>query len=391
MAKKKYNDEKFRDLTKEIDLEAFRDSVKSEFLDFDDARIQSRCTYPAWYLLLVILCGYLAGCNTIEDISDYAKLRAAWFTDLTGTAYGTLSYNTLWWFLARVNPEAFKQQLSKWFKRLPVKLKDQLLLIDGKRLRGVSNDEHITHLVELFAAEDRLVIAQSKVPKKAGEAQALPELLDTVDITGAIVSMDALYAHVKDIQVILDRGADYIVGIKDNQPTLAAEVRNVFQQAYDANYEYVDIDRMEKCEKGHGRILVQQIAVMTDLDWLPQRDEWQLKSLVEVRSERNISGAAEPSVRYYGSSRAGTSKQFSDWIKNHWAIENNLHWVADVVYGEDASLADAGHAAENMSLIRRITMNIIQAFDPSRGISAARRCATHCPEYLRGLLGKVFC
>jgi predicted transposase YbfD/YdcC len=391
MARKKRIDKKFLELTKEIDIEKFRDSVKSEFHNITDLRDSKRIKYPAWYVTLVILCGYLAGCNTIEDIADYSSLKGAWFSELTGTTYGGPCYNTIWWFLVRLEPQAFKQLLTNWFQRLPRDLVGQLLVIDGKRLRGVSKDKYITHLVELFAAQDRLVIAQAKVPDKKGEAQALPELLDAVDIKGAIVSFDALYTHIEETQQVRKRGAHFIAGIKGNQPKLHDETMNYFEQAYSVDYEGVDVDRFQSCEKGHGRIEERKICVSKNIDWLPQKEEWELKALIEVRSKRLIKGKSETATRYYGASCEGSAKQFAGWIREHWSIENNLHWVADVVFKEDASLGDTGHSAENMSLIRRLAMNIIQVFDGERGISAARRCATHSPEYLRGLLGKVFC
>ena len=390
MARKKV-DKKFLELTKEIDIKRFRDSVKGEFYDMPDPRDSKRTTYPAWYVILVILSGYLAGCNTIEDIADYSKLKGAWFSELTGTTYGGPSYNTIWWFLVRLEPQAFKQLLTNWFMRLPRDLVGQLLVIDGKRLRGISKDKHVTHLVELFAAQDRIVIAQAKVPDKKGEAQALPELLNAVDIKGAIVSFDALYAHIEETQQVRKRGAHFIVGIKGNQPKLYGEAINYFEQAYNIDYKGVEVDRFQSCEKGHGRIEERKICVSEDIDWLPQKEKWELEALIEVRSERLIKGKTETSIRYYGASCKGSAKQFAGWIREHWSIENNLHWVADVVFKEDASLGDTGHSAENMSLIRRLAMNIIQVFDGERGVSAARRYATHCPEYLRGLLGKVFC
>jgi predicted transposase YbfD/YdcC len=340
-------------------------------------------------MFLVILSGYLAGCNTIADIVHFAELREAWFADLAGLEIQAPSYNTLWWFLTRVHPTAFKALIAKWFQQLDKELKDQLLVIDGKRLRGVSDSEHVSHIVELFAAESRLIIAQEKVPDKASERKALPSLLDSVDVKGAIVTMDALYAHVVDVEAVLQRGADYIVGIKGNQGVLEAEVRNFFEQANSVAYEDVPVTRTSGVEKGHGRIEERTVCVTNDLDWLPQKEQWHLQSLIEVRSQRSISGKTEQSIRYYGSSRQGTADEFALWIREHWGIES-MHYVMDVVFEEDASLGDSGSSAENMSLIRRLAGNIVHMYDPNRGVASARRCATYEPNYLRGLLGKVF-
>lgn len=391
MPKRKVSDKRFAEIQEDIDLEKFRESVKSNFSDFPDPRNVNRCIYPMWYLFAVVLSGYLAGCDTIADIAHFAEIRAKWFADLLGKNTAVPSYDTIWWFFVRVNPKVFKELIKRWLQGLPQDLRDQLLVIDGKRLRGVSDSEHLTHIVELFAAESRLTIAQEKVPEKAGEAQALPILLDTIDVRGAIVSMDALYAHVNDVNEVLSRGADYIIGIKGNQSNLEAELHNFFEQAKDVNYEGVEgITQVEIHEKDHGRIESRWIAVVNELDWLPQKDEWHLQSLIEIRSERMVGEKLEQATRYYGSSKRADAKKFAKWIREHWSIENSLHYVADVIFSEDASLSDVGYSAENMSLIRRLAMNVIRTFDPGRSIADARRNATYAPDYLRGLLGKMF-
>lgn len=391
MPKRRTSDKQFADLTQEIDIEGFRDAIKADFANFPDPRRGGNVRYPAWYLILVILCGYLAGGNTIEEIADFAELRKKWLNDLTGCGLVAPSYDTIWWFLVRTDPEAFKKIISRWLSGLSSGLRDQLLVIDGKRLRGVSKDKHIVHLVELFASEDRLTIAQEKVPDKSGERCALPKLLDAIDVKGAIVSMDALYAHITDIQEVMNRGADYIVGIKGNQETLEAEIKNFFVQAHDVKYEGVEVTQVENNGKGHGRIEKRKVTVTNDLGWLPQQDAWNLQSLIEVRSERILNGSVEHAIRYYGSSRKADAKKFAQLIRDHWSIENSLHYVADVVFEEDASLSDAGNSAENISLIRRLAMNIFRIFDPDRRVATARRCAMHEPDYLRGLLGRIFC
>jgi hypothetical protein len=149
MAKRK-KDKEFSDLIQEIDVEKFRSSIRGAFADFPDPRIATRCVYPTWFMFLVIMSGYLAGCNTIAEIAHFVVLREAWFANLAGPELDAPSYNTLWWFLTRVQPAAFKELIKKWLQQLDQPLRDQLLVIDGKRLRGVSDNEHISHIVELF-------------------------------------------------------------------------------------------------------------------------------------------------------------------------------------------------------------------------------------------------
>jgi predicted transposase YbfD/YdcC len=150
------------------------------------------------------------------------------------------------------------------------------------------------------------------------------------------------------------------------------------------------ISLTETREKGHGRSETRSVCVATDLDWLPQKYDWSLESIIEIRSERIIGDKIEIATRDYGSSRKADAKKFANWIRGHWSIENSLHYIMDVVFKEDASLSDVGYSAENMSLIRRLSSNIIKTFDPDRGVADARRNATYEPKYLRGLLGRVF-
>ena len=390
MPRRKTSDSHFADLTKEIDIERFRKSIQADFLDFPDPQRSGSIVYPAWCLLFVILSGYLAGGNTVDDIAHFAELKEGWLKDLLDLE-SVPSYDTIWWFMVRTDPRAFKELISRWLGNLPNDMRDQLLVIDGKRLRGTSDSEHITHVVEMFAAETRLTIAQEKVPEKSSEPVALPALLDTVKMDGAIVSMDALYAHVSSTQQVLDKGADYIVGIKGNQPNLKAEVVNYFEQARADGYKGVDVSINTTEEKGHGRFERRVVIATQELDWLPQADTWGIHTLVEVCSERHVKGSVEKAIRYYASSREAEAGKFAQWIRDHWSIENNLHHVLDVIFREDASLTDSGNSAENTALLRRLAMNIIALIDPNRGMANARRSAMHDPRYLRGLLARVFC
>ena len=390
MPKRKTSDKDYQDITKDIDLIALQSNTQMYFSKFPDPRSSGKIVYPAWYIILILLCGYLSGCNTIADIAHFAEIRTEWFGSLFRVNFKSISYDTIWWFLVRVKPEAFKRLMTEWLKALPSCMQNQLLSIDGKRLRGVSNNEHITHLVELFATESRLVIAQERVPDKRCERKALPRLLESVNVSGAIISMDAHYLYRKELQWILNAGADFLVGIKGNQGTLASETQNYFTQARAIDYGDEEFQCYETVEKGHGRIETRHICISHNLDWLPNNEEWGFKTLVEVCSKREINGHVQNGTLYYGLSREATAEECARWIRSHWLIENGCHWVMDVIFKEDAQLANAGYAAENTSLLRRTCMNIIKTFDPQRGFADARRSAMYNPSYLKGLLSRMF-
>ena len=392
MPSRKTKDPKFSELKQDIDVEQFARSVKGAFPDTDDPRQLAKTKYPFWFLMLLFLCGYLGGSDTVSDVAVYAELNVDWINKLIGQTFSAPSYDTLWWLLARLPPTTFNQLLRKWFANIPQQLRDQLLVIDGKRLKGASTDDHLVHLVELFAAEQKLVLAQEKVPDKSSEPKVIDALLKDVDVSGALISTDALFAHIPNAQKFVDHGADYLIGLKENQGNFHAEAQNFFNQARDVDYEEVEVDRyIAPPEKGHGRIEHRSICVCTALDWLPQAESWpNLKSIIEVLSEREIGGKTTSEIRYYFSSRVGTAEQFAGWIRGHWSIENPLHWVLDVVFREDEGQAKAGFIAENMGFFRRLSMNIIRTVDPVRGLATARKCCTYEPKYLRGIFGKIF-
>src|SRR5271154_6741679 len=183
MSRRKKMDSSILEASKHFDAQKFVEIIKGEFSDFPDHRVnQKRVLYPIWYICLVILCGFFCGCNTIEEIAEYALLQKDWFKELLGKPYNSPSYSTLWWFLVRTPPDVLKKYFQKWFIKLPDQLRDQLLALDGKRLRSANFLGNITHIVELFATDDRIVLATEKVPDKTVEKSCLANILEQVDV-----------------------------------------------------------------------------------------------------------------------------------------------------------------------------------------------------------------
>jgi predicted transposase YbfD/YdcC len=395
MSRRKSIDPKILEASKEFDARIFADTVKGEFSDFPDyRRNQKRVLYPVWYLTLTILCGFFCGCNTIEEIAEYALLQTKWFSSLLGQPVSAPSHGTLWWFLVKTPPEALKSYFQKWFSKIPGSLRDQLLAIDGKRMKGANFLGHITHVVELFAAEDRLCLAVEKVSDKTVEKSTLSIILEQVNVEGAIISGDAHFTVAESAEKIVEAKADYLLAVKENQPTLYDEMENFFDQAHAVEWEEVPHSFHKDVDKDHGRIEIREVRVVEDLDWLPNACKWKnLACLIEVRSRRQKteSAASEVLRRLYISSRLASAKHFAKWIRQHWSIENRCHWVADVIFGEDDALTDRGNSAENMGLFRRLAMNMAVVADPERGLTSVRRAATFGTGYLQGILAMFFC
>jgi predicted transposase YbfD/YdcC len=383
MSRRKPIDAKILEASKEFDAHIFAETVKGSFSDFPDyRRNQKRVLYPIWHLSLVVLCGFFCGCNTVEEIAEYAQLQEEWFSSLLGELVSAPSHGSIWWFLVKTPPNALKNYLQKWFSKIP------------GSLRGANFLGHITHVVELFAADDRLCLAAEKVPDKTVEKSTLPIILEQVDVEGAIISGDAHFTVPESAEQIVDAKADYLLAVKENQPTLCAEMENFFDQAHAVEWEEVPHSFYQEVDKGHGRIDIREVRVVEDLDWLPNASKWKnLACLIEVRSTRQKIGstASETFRRLYISSRRGSAKNFAKWIRQHWYVENCCHWVADVIFGEDDVLMDRGNSAENMGLFRRLAMNMAAVVDPERGLASVRRAATFGTGYLKGLLARFFC
>jgi predicted transposase YbfD/YdcC len=326
MSRRKPIDAKILEASKEFNAQIFVETVRGAFADLPDyRRNQSRVLYPVWYLSLVILCGFFCGCNTIEEIADYADLQEDWFSSLLGEKVSAPSHGAFWWFLVKTPSGALKSYIQKWFRNIPVVLKDQLLAIDGKRLRGANFLDHITHVVELFAADDRLCLAAEKVPDKTVEKSTLPVILEQVEVEGAIISGDAHFTVPESAERIINAKADYLLAVKDNQPSLCAEMENFFDQAHSIEWDELPHSFHQKIDKGHGRIETREIRVVEDLDWLPNASKWKnLVCLIEVRSTREKIGATSNEVfrRLYISSRRASSKDFAKWVRQHWSIES---------------------------------------------------------------------
>jgi predicted transposase YbfD/YdcC len=381
--------EEYTDLDKEIDIEEFRESVLKYFSTIQDPRQPGNLTYKLEHIFFIILSAMLAGANSINQISIFAKAKTNWIKNLIPIE--TIPcYGIFWWTLVKIKPEFLRQLLSEWLDNLPNDLKDQILSMDGKCLRGTQSGENPTlHLVSLFVADAGIILAQQPVEDKSNEITAIPKLLDQINIQGAIITSDAMGCQKNIAKLITDKSADYVLALKGNQESLADEVENYFNQADAIAFEGVECDAVGAKETGHGRIEKREIYVTEDIDWLPQKEQWsKLKSIIMVKSERllpNLPPASEK--RYYISSLPANAPRVANAIRKHWRIENNLHRQLDFNFEEDRSIANTGYAAENLATFRRLALNVLGS---GKGLLERRKKAAWNEEYLSTLVRKFF-
>jgi predicted transposase YbfD/YdcC len=385
---KKYDP--YNDLEKSIDLQSFLSSLKRGFDEVIDPREADNQTYSLMSLLIMILCAVIAGANSITGIHHYAHFKLKMFRELLGISHPP-SYMAFWWLLTRLDPKPLQDAFIKWTNLLSSEMKEKLIAIDGKHLNGLVGEKQV-HLVAAWESARGLLLGQVKTKEKSNEITAIPELLDTIDIKGAIVTIDAAGCQKEIVKKIIEKQGDYVLALKGNQGILHAEAINYFSQARDVNYEDTDCDVFRTFDKGHGRIEERQVVVINNLSWLRLRSEWSdIKSMIEVASTRHCQSKTSTEKRYYISSKKWSPEEVNQIIRSHWSIENHLHWCMDVIFYEDASLANVMNAAENLAMFRRIAQALLkQDVGGNAGIAKRKREAAWDDTCVLRILGHLF-
>lgn len=384
MQKKKVE---YADDEQSSDIFTYEQAVQNAFTEVIDVRAQDNLRHPFYGTLLIILAATLAGCTAITHIYEYSKTKKELFNRLIGTTHCP-SYMTFWWLLTRTNSEALNQAFTRWIVSIAENLECKVIAIDGKRLRGAKNN--LVHYVSAYECTRGFLLGQVKTEEKSNEITAIPELLKVIDVKDAIVTIDAAGCQKTIVKDIRDRGGHYLIALKGNQGMLQAEAMNFFTQARDVGYDGVDCDRITTTDRGHGRVEIREITITHDLQWLDNLWQWQdLNALIEVKSTRTIEGKTSEECRYYISSKKMNAMEAGKNIRSHWAIENQLHWVLDVVFCDDVCRANIGHAAENLGLFRRMAYSLLKQ-DPQKGqgLASKQRLAMWEESYVLYLLTK---
>lgn len=389
MSKKK-TQEFYSAIDELADKEAFLESVREGFKDIEDPRAADNQVYRLVDLLIVIICAILAGANTITDIHTYGQLKVGMLQQFLQMNTAP-SYDVFWWLLTRLNPKQIESCFVRWIQSLPDEDKNKLIAIDGKHLRGAARSKQI-HLVSAWDSNRSLILGQVKAREKSNEITAIPELLDNLDLNNATVTIDAAGCQTDITDKIRDGGGNYVIALKGNQGTLHAEADNFFTQARDVGHKEADCKTSSSCEKGHGRMEEREIVTTNQLDWLDCKSDWKdLKSLIEVTSRRTIKGKTTEERRFYISNLELAPEQAGKIVRSHWTIENRLHWNMDVNFCEDAGLATAGNAAENLAALKRLTSTMIRIdLGGVRGTAQRRRQAAWDDCWTLKLLSRIF-
>jgi len=371
---------------------AFLDS----FDDLPDPRLASRCAYPLQEMLLVALCAIASDADDWVHVAEWGELKLDWLRRFLPFEGGIASHDTFSRLFAMLDAERFGACFVAWMSQLCPTLAGQSIAIDGKSVRG-SHDggTGMVHLVSAWHNGMGVTLGQVRTAAKSNEITAIPELLDALDIAGATITMDAMGCQREIVQQIVERQGHYIIGLKNNQPTLAQAVEALFEPALCASQTQLPQDI--RLDKGHARLHQRRCVVQTDLSSLggELRQAWAgLQSVAMVESTREViqgrdKAPATTEWRYYISSKVLDASEFNRQIQAHWQIENSCHWVLDVSFDEDASRVRRHHGAENLALLRRISLNLIKQDKAKGSIKVKRKRAAWSTHYLEQLLGRA--
>lgn len=368
-----------------------------EFLDvfgrLDDPRIERKKLHPMPEILLLTLSAVICGAESWDDIETFGEAKIEFLRRYLAYENGLPSDDTLRRFFRAIDPEQFQRLFMDWIRNwLNPEVVDKIVAIDGKTLRGSRDGEQLPiHLVSAFASEAGIVLGQIKTQEKSNEITAIPELLEWLDVRGALITIDAMGCQKAIAEKIIDKGGDYLLALKGNQGNLHDDVR--------LHFEHPDVSSLanmattETYDKGHGRVEVRRCRVSQAIDWLRQRHpEWiGLNSIVAIDSERHIGESVAKETRYFISSKAATAEQLLTAVRLHWEIENQLHWVLDMSLGEDQSRIRKDNAPTNVAIIRHAALNMIRQAQKKRtSIKLMRKTAGWDNSVLKDILEQVF-
>jgi predicted transposase YbfD/YdcC len=360
------------------------------FADLRDPRVERTREHLLEEILLISIAAILSGANGWNEIEDYAHSKYAWFKSFLTLPSGIPSHDTFNRVFSALDPEELEKGFVAWVSSIAKLTAGEVVAIDGKTLRGAqepskkgADKKAIVHMVSAWANTNCLVLAQRRVDEKSNEITAIPKLLDALELSGTVVTIDAMGCQRAIAEKIVTKSADYILAVKENQGHLLEEIKDSFQMlAADAIDEQIDC--------GHGRVEQRSCSVIADLSLVDKASEWaSLQGLVRIKSERfhKATGKTEREIRYYITSLSPDAVRLNRSIRQHWGIENKLHWVLDVGFGEDLDRKRAGHAAQNFSVLNRIALNLLKQDKTSkRGVHGKRLKAGWDNDYLLHLL-----
>jgi predicted transposase YbfD/YdcC len=368
-------------------------SIEQHFSVLEDPRQYNR-RHHLRDILVIAICAAIGGADGWSDVALFGETKLKWLKEVLNLdlPHGIPSADTFRRVFAVLDAEQFQTSFVNWIQAVEKVTEGQIVAIDGKALRR-SHDRSLgqeaLHMVSAWASESGLVLGQIKVDDKSNEIPAVPELLEMLEVKGCIVTLDALHCQTQTVEAILDKQADYVLPVKENQPRLLEALQGLFDDAEEMHW--VKCDSYQTVNKGHGRIESRECWTTSDpeyLKYIATLADWQgVQSIAMVEAVRRIGEQSTTTRRYFISSLESDAKLMLRAVRSHWGIENQVHWVLDITFREDDSRIRRGNGAENFAVLRHITLNLLKRENSAkRSLKAKRKRAAWDDDYLLTVL-----
>ncbi len=367
--------------------EAAKDFV-GHFSIVRDPRIERNKLHKLESILFIAICAVLSGAESWADMEEFGEVRKAWLSQHVDLTNGIPSHDTFGRLFSQLSPKEFEKSFLSWIQGVYRKTEGEVIAIDGKTLRGSKQPrrgKEPLHLVSAWASANSLLLGQVETDETSNEIEAVPRLLEILDLKGCIVTIDAMGCQTEIAERIQDKKADYVVALKGNQGTLHEDVKSYWEDSKLPREEY---DEYETVEKGHGRIETRKYRVTEKIEWLAPRNNWKgLRSIVMVEHQREMGYHKSVERRYYLTSLKAQARGVAKAIRTHWEIESKVHWCLDVTFREDQSTVRVREAARNFALLRRLALNMLRKdVATKKSIRMKRHLAGWDPKYLELVL-----
>lgn len=368
-----------------------RATITEYFAGLEDPRRFNR-RHKLLDILVIAICGALCGADGWEEIELFGESKEEWLRRFLELPHGIPSDDTYRRVFAALDVEQFENCFMDWIEAVEGLTAGQVVAGDGKTLRRShdrSADKKALQMVSLWASENGVVLGQRKVDDESNEITAVPKLLDTLEIAGCIVTLDAIHCQTETVKTIVEKQADYVLPVKENQPRLLEAIQGLFDNPSEMHWVTCDYHRTEG--QGHGRTEIRECWSTSDPDYLRYigtLGDWQgLQSIALVQSQRQVDDQATVKRRYYIASLKSDAQLLLQAVRGHWGIENKLHWVLDVTFREDDCRIRKGNGTENFAVLRHIALNLLRReTSAKRSIKGKRMKAALDDKYLLKIL-----
>jgi predicted transposase YbfD/YdcC len=354
-------------------------SIARHFEGLPDPRTGNAKQHIFLEILIIAICAVVCGADGWSDVELFANNKKAWLKTFLKLPKGIPSHDTFGRVFAKIKPEEFQKRFIEWVRAIEKLTIGQVIAIDGKNLRRSHDHEAgkaAIYMVSAWATQNQLVLGQTKVADKSNEITAIPELLQLLEITGCIVTIDAIGTQTEIAKTIIDGGGDYLLSVKENQGHLLEDIQYLFDvdvaHGYEREHSY-----SKTVNKGHGRIETRECWAIDNeryLSLVRKREHWKgLKSIIRIVSQRQIGEEIEVQTRYFISSLPAEAQAILKIKRSHWKIENQVHWVLDIAFREDESRVRKDHGAENLAVLRHMALNLLKNEKTAKGGIHAKR------------------